>query len=203
MGIADAQPILRDRRAPVGWVERRGWASNTYYIRNKKLNYATRRGLKSLVPYQPTLVTFCAKTPSDHSRNDGCLLEPLGCGGGSATGFGQVVAIRACDALDHPDMSRSRRSCRDSRSGENIPDSEQLSPADASDVDPGILQGMQQSIVAWLEEVDPLDGLAVHLARPGQAAEGADTGGEVVQRREVSEIAPVAAKSISRRSIRL
>ncbi len=59
-----------------------------------------------LVSYQLTLVTFCAKIPSDHSRNDGCLLEPFGCGSGSATGFGQVVAIRACDALDHPDVEQ-------------------------------------------------------------------------------------------------
>ena len=38
---------------------------------------------------------------------------------------------------------------------------------------------MQQSTVAWFEEVDHLDGLAIHLVRLGQAAEGAHTGGEV------------------------
>ena len=58
-----------------------------------------------LVSNRPTLVRFCAKIPSDHSRNDGCLLEPLGCGGGSATGS-QVVAIRAFDALDHPEVEQ-------------------------------------------------------------------------------------------------
>ncbi len=62
--------------------------------------------MAALVSYQLTLVTFCTKIPSDHSWNDGCLLEPLGCGGGSATGFGQVVAIGACDALDHPDVEQ-------------------------------------------------------------------------------------------------
>src|SRR5271166_1627450 len=61
---------------------------------------------RSVVSYRLTLVTFCTKIPSDHSRNDGCLLEPLGCSGGSATGFGQVVAIGACDALDHPDVEQ-------------------------------------------------------------------------------------------------
>jgi tetratricopeptide (TPR) repeat protein len=59
-----------------------------------------------LVSNRPTLVRFCARIPSDHSRNDGCLLEPLGCGGGSATDFGQVVAIRAFDALDHPEVEQ-------------------------------------------------------------------------------------------------
>ena len=59
-----------------------------------------------LVSYHLTLVRFCAKIPSDHSWNDGCVLEPLGCGGSSATGFGQVVAIRACDALDYPDVEQ-------------------------------------------------------------------------------------------------
>ena len=53
---------------------------------------------------------------------------------------------------------------------------------------------MQQSTVAWFEEVDPLDGLAVHLTRFGQAVERAHAGGEVVQRGEVREIAPVAAE---------
>ena len=92
-------------------------------------------------------------------------------------------------------MSSSRRSCRDSRVGENMSEvRQQVAPADAGDVDPWVLQGVQQGAVAWFEEVDPLDGLAVHLARPGQAVERANPGGEVVQRGEVSEIAPVAAE---------
>ena len=66
-----------------------------------------------LVPNEPTFVTFCANILSEHR------LEPLGYGGGSATGLGQVVAIRPGDALDNPDVQQ-RRSCRDSWLGVNI-----------------------------------------------------------------------------------
>ena len=92
-------------------------------------------------------------------------------------------------------MSSSRRKKKEKSPGENISKvGKEPSPADASEKKKGILQGMQQSTVGWLEEVDPLNRLAVHLARLGQAAEGAHTGGEVVQRGQVSEIATVAAK---------
>src|SRR5580698_4407709 len=53
---------------------------------------------------------------------------------------------------------------------------------------------MQQGTVAWFEEVDPLDGFAVHVTRPGQATECANPGREVVQGGEVSKITPVAAQ---------
>src|SRR5208282_1706585 len=46
---------------------------------------------------------------------------------------------------------------------------------DAGDVDPRVLQGLQQGLVARLEEVDALDGLAFHLARLGQALERTNT----------------------------
>jgi hypothetical protein len=57
-----------------------------------------------------------------------------------------------------------------------------------------VLQGMQHSAVTWFEEVDPLDGLAVDLARLGHAVECANSGGEVIEGREVSQISSVAAK---------
>ena len=88
-------------------------------------------------------------------------------------------------------MSSSRRNCLDSRVGENICKGGKVGPADTSDVDPWILQGMQQRAVPGFEEVDPPDGLAVHVARLGQAAKRTNPGREVVQSGEVGEIAPV------------
>ena len=63
----------------------------------------------------------------------------------------------------------------------------------------GFCRACSRALSPWFEEVDPLDGLAIHLdARLAQAAEGAHTGGEDVQRGQVSEIAPVAANQVSR-----
>ena len=53
---------------------------------------------------------------------------------------------------------------------------------------------MQQGVVPGVEEVDPLDGLAIHLTRLGQPLERPDPGGEVVERGQVGDIAPVAAE---------
>src|SRR5271165_4900778 len=69
-----------------------------------------------------------------------------------------------------------------------------LSLADAGNVDPWVLQGLQQRPVPRVEEVDPLDGFAIDGTRRRQAAERANPGGEVVRSGEVSEVASVAAK---------
>jgi hypothetical protein len=53
---------------------------------------------------------------------------------------------------------------------------------------------MQQRAVPGFEEVDPPDGLAVHVARLGQAAKRTNPGREVVQSGEVGEIAPVTVE---------
>ena len=90
--------------------------------------------------------------------------------------------------------SSSRRSCRDSRAGENISrfgsSSARRMPAMLT---LGFCRACSRALSPGSKKLDPLDGLAIHLVRLAQAAEGAHTGGEVVQRGQVSEIAPVAA----------
>ena len=128
----------------------------------------TRGGLVA-VPYHLTLVEFCTESASCERRDDDGLSNTAeGCGSGTA-GAGEVVAIGSGDALDHADVAAAGAvvatvgSARTwSRSGQ------QVGPADAGDVDPRILQGVQQGAVARVEEVDPLDGLAIDLARLGQ-----------------------------------
>jgi hypothetical protein len=53
---------------------------------------------------------------------------------------------------------------------------------------------MQQGAVAWFEEVDPLDGAAIHLTWFGHTVERPNSGGEVIQRGQMGDIAPVAGK---------
>ena len=78
--------------------------------------------------------------------------------------------------------------------GEHLQFGEKVGAADAGDVDPWILQGVQQGTLAWFEEVEALDGLVLDLARLCQPVEGTDASGEIIQCGEMGEIAPIAAE---------
>jgi hypothetical protein len=56
----------------------------------------------------------------------------------------------------------------------------QVGAANTGDGEPWILQRMQKRVVGRIEEVDPLDGLCLDLARLGQAPERTNASGEVV-----------------------
>jgi hypothetical protein len=62
---------------------------------------------------------------------------------------------------------------------------------------------VQQGIIDRVKEVDSLEGLLLDGARLGEPVEGTDTGREVVERCEVSQIGRLQPSMISRRSIRL
>src|SRR5580704_9566940 len=80
-------------------------------------------------------------------------LEPLGCGGSGATGFAQVVSRYVPVTRLIAPMSTAGVVVVTADWARTFPDGKQVGPADANDVDPGILQGTQQSAVAWFEEV--------------------------------------------------
>ena len=124
------------------------------------------------------------------------------CGSGPA-GAGEVVAISSGDALDHADVAQPAELAREPMSGRDRRGRQQVGAADAGDVGARILQSVQQGVVGRIEEVDPLDGPVVDGARLGEAVEGANPGGEVVDGGEILQIAAIAAERISRRSIRL
>src|SRR5580693_8943538 len=56
------------------------------------------------------------------------------------------------------------------------------------------LQSTQHGLFHAVEEVDWLDGLAIGPAWAGQLVERSGAGGEVVERGQMSEIAPVASE---------
>jgi hypothetical protein len=70
----------------------------------------------------------------------------------------------------------------------------QIGAADAGDIDPRILQSVQQRVIDRIKEVDALDGLVVDPARLGKPVERADTGREVVQRRQMLQVAAITAE---------
>jgi hypothetical protein len=79
---------------------------------------------------------------------------------GRTSGFGQIVAVCSGDIFDHPDVQTAQLP-RQPGWREHLQVREKVGPADTSDVDPWIFQGMQQRVVPGFEEVDPPDGLAV------------------------------------------
>ena len=68
---------------------------------------------------------------------------------------------------------------------------QEVGAAEAGDVEARALQGGKQGLFSAAEKVQPPDVTAVNGTGLGQAVEGTDTGGEVIQTGEVRKVAPV------------
>src|SRR6266404_96035 len=136
----------------------------------------------SLVSYDLTLDIFCTNLRSCEGGNDDGLSDATKGSGGGTTDSGEVVAIGSGYALDEADVSHPAKLAREAMRGELVEQREQVGAADAGDVDPRVLQGVQQGVIDRIEEVDALDGLAMEPARLGEPVEGPDAGGEIVER---------------------
>src|SRR5882757_2953523 len=53
---------------------------------------------------------------------------------------------------------------------------------------------MEQSVIGWIEEVDPLDGSVIDRPRPGEPVEGTHTGRKVIERGEMLQITAVTGE---------
>src|SRR6266403_1512562 len=147
-----------------------------------------------LVSYDLTLDIFGTDFPSCEGGDDDGLGDTTNRGGGGTTDAGEVVAIGSGYALDETDVSQPAKLAREAMRGELVEQREQVGTADAGDVDPRVLQGMQQGVIGPVEEVDALDGLVIDRAGLGKAVEGPDTGGEVIERGEMRQVAAVAGE---------
>ncbi len=70
----------------------------------------------------------------------------------------------------------------------------QVGAPDPGDVDPRVLQGVQQRVVDRIKEVDPLDGFVLDPARLGEPVERTHPDGEVVEGRQMCQVAAVTAE---------
>src|SRR5271166_1679118 len=91
---------------------------------------------------------------------------------------------------------RSRRICRESSvgGGDFIEQWRKIGASDTDNVKLGVLQGAHQRPFHRIEEIDPLDGLALHLSGPGDTVQQLHAGRKVIERRKMCEITPVAGK---------
>jgi hypothetical protein len=91
--------------------------------------------------------------------------------------------------------SRNQRKSRDRRCGEKAPSAGiRLARRTPAILTFGSCNASSRALSVLEKKSMPLTGPALDLARLGQAVERADAGGEVVERGEVGEIAPVAAE---------
>jgi hypothetical protein len=134
------------------------------------------------------------KIPSDRSRNENGLGYLAKRCGGASSNSGEVVAVGSGHPLDHADVAEAAKLARELGRRELIKQRQQIGAADPGDIDPRILQSVQQRVVGRIEEVDTPDGLVVDLARLGEAVERTNASREVVERRQMLQIAAVAAE---------
>ena len=53
---------------------------------------------------------------------------------------------------------------------------------------------MEQSVISWIEEVDPLDGLVIDRPRFGEPVKGTNSGRKVIERGQMLQIAAVTTE---------
>src|ERR1700752_3583087 len=105
--------------------------------------------------------------------------------------------------LDRTECAQSRE-LSGQRRGAHVHMPGQIGTAQATHVELAALQGTQQCLLAAVEEVQSFDlALITAHARLAQTLKVALTGAGVIQTRQKSQVALVAASMISRRSIRL
>src|SRR5208282_4545159 len=138
--------------------------------------FPQRRLGKGLVSYHLTRDVWCADYGSCEGRDDDALGEAAECCCCGSADSGEVVSIGSGGALDCADVAQPAQLPGEACGGELAEERAEVCSADAGDVDPGVLQGVEQGVVDRIEEVDALDGLAFDRARLGEPVEGTGPG---------------------------
>jgi hypothetical protein len=130
---------------------------------------------------------------SGKSWDDDLLGKAAAGGDRGSSSAGEIVAVSAGNAFDDVQSAQAGELSGE-RGGRALAEQRQeISAAEAGDVEGGTLQGREQGLLDAAEEVEPFDIAAVDGTRLGEAVEGSDPGREVVQTGEVFEVAAVAA----------
>ena len=109
-----------------------------------------------------------------------------------SSGTGEVVPVSASDAFDDVQSAQAGELSGEGSGRALAEQRQEISAAEAGDVEGGPLQGREQGLLDAAEEIEPSDIAAVDGTRLGEAVEGSDPGREVIQTGEVFEVAAVA-----------
>jgi hypothetical protein len=129
---------------------------------------------------------------SGESWDDGVFGKAAAGGDGGASRTGEIVAVSAGDTFDDVQLAQAGELSGEGSGRARAEQRQQISPAEAGDVEGGTLESREQGLLDAAEEVEPPDIAAVDETRLGEAVEGSDPGREVVQTGEVFEVAAVA-----------
>ena len=140
------------------------------------------------------LFTFSDQTWLRQRRDDGEFGKATARSDGVAPESGQVVTIATADFLDEVELAQSSQVAGDAGIGLVWQKRFEVGTTESPEVEFGTLQRPQQSILGTVEEVEALEGVAIDVLRPHQFAQGAVTGGKVVQCRKILHIPAVAAE---------
>jgi len=92
------------------------------------------------------------------------------------------------DFFDDAKLAQAPKVAGDARHGKMGQEARQIGTADAPDVELGTLQSAQQSLLRRVEEVEPLERMAVDGLGAGEPMQVAVTGGEVVECGKVFQV---------------
>ena len=118
---------------------------------------------------------------SCEGRNDGELGEAGGGGDGRSADAGEVVAVGACDAFDDAELAEAEDPAGDGCRRERCERGHEVGPAHAGDIEGGALERLQEGVIERVEEIEAFDRLVADAMRPGEAIEGFEAAGEIIE----------------------
>ena len=98
---------------------------------------------------------------------------PTGSDGGAA-GASEIVTIGAGDAFNDAELAQAGELSGEGSGRALAEQRQEISAAEAGDVEGGQLQGREQGLLDAVEEIEPSDIAAVDGTRLGEAVEGSD-----------------------------
>ncbi|MGB4857031.1 MAG: hypothetical protein WBP37_16230, partial [Candidatus Dechloromonas phosphoritropha] len=141
------------------------------------------------------LFTFSEqKLSCRESGPDDLLGDATSSGDGISTGASQVIAVGADDLFDQPEVTQTPEVSCDAGSGQVRQERFQIGPADAANVELGMLERAQQVMLDLVEEIEAFDAMPVDFFGRGQFAEATRAGGEVIESAKEFQVATVAAE---------
>src|SRR6516164_2043163 len=111
---------------------------------------------------------------SGESWVDGVFGKAAAGGDRGSSGTGELVSVSASDAFDDVQSAQAGELSGEGSGRALAEQRQEISAAEAGDVEGGPLQGREQGLLDAVEEIEPSDIAAVDGTRLGEAVEGSD-----------------------------
>jgi hypothetical protein len=140
-----------------------------------------------------------SRNRSCEGGNDGELGKAGGGGDGDSADAGEAVAIAACDSFEDAELAEVEEPAGDGCRRERCEREGEVGRAHVGDIEGGALESLQQSLIEQVEEIEAFDRLVGDAMRPGEAIEGFEAGGEIIEGGQEGQVAAVAgAEDVAR-----